>query len=154
MESIRDIAKWFLSKESMRHKKLQKLCYYAQAWHCAFYDGEPLFEDEIQAWAHGPVIPTLFAIYSSYKWTPIPKVVFDESKLDEDVLELLENIYATYGGFTGNKLEAFACVEPPWQKARGDLQPEEICTNAISCQDMTDYYGGLCRQERNNQNRY
>lgn len=28
--SVYDIADWFLSKEEMAHKKLQKLCYYAQ----------------------------------------------------------------------------------------------------------------------------
>ena len=30
--SVFEIANWFLLKESMSHKKLQKLCYYAQAW--------------------------------------------------------------------------------------------------------------------------
>ena len=30
--NIFDIANWFLSKESMPQKKLQKLCYYAKAW--------------------------------------------------------------------------------------------------------------------------
>ena len=32
MENIMDVARLFLSQESMSHKKLQKLCYYAQAW--------------------------------------------------------------------------------------------------------------------------
>ena len=27
--NIFDVANWFLSKEEMTHKKLQKLCYYA-----------------------------------------------------------------------------------------------------------------------------
>lgn len=36
--SILDIANWFLSKEPMTHKKLQKLCYYAQAWGLALYN--------------------------------------------------------------------------------------------------------------------
>ena len=30
--SVFDIANWFLLKEEMTQKKLQKLCYYAQAW--------------------------------------------------------------------------------------------------------------------------
>jgi uncharacterized phage-associated protein len=65
MENVKDIAKWFLSKESMSHKKLQKLCYYSQAWYCALYNGTPLFEDEVQAWIHGPVIASLYPIYDS-----------------------------------------------------------------------------------------
>ncbi|MFP5528706.1 Panacea domain-containing protein, partial [Peptococcus simiae] len=55
MKSVIDVANWFLSKDSMTHKKIQKLCYYAQAWYCALYDGTPLFKEEIQAWVHGPV---------------------------------------------------------------------------------------------------
>ena len=29
--NIQDVAYWFLLKQSMTHKKLQKLCYYAEA---------------------------------------------------------------------------------------------------------------------------
>ena len=32
MEAITEVAKYLLSKESMDHKKLQKLCYYSQCW--------------------------------------------------------------------------------------------------------------------------
>ena len=35
MENVRNIAGWFLSRDTMTHKMLQKLCYYAQAWYCA-----------------------------------------------------------------------------------------------------------------------
>ena len=60
MASVFDVANWFLSKGSVTHKKLQKLCYYSQAWHCALYDGTPLFAERIEAWVHGPVIPELY----------------------------------------------------------------------------------------------
>ena len=61
MTNVRDIANWFLSHDSMTHKKVQKLCYYAQAWYCALYDGSPLFSDEIQAWVHGPCNPLIIS---------------------------------------------------------------------------------------------
>jgi uncharacterized phage-associated protein len=48
MVSVENVADWFLSKGSMEHKKLQKLCYYAQAWHCAL-EGEALFPERIEA---------------------------------------------------------------------------------------------------------
>lgn len=54
--SIFDIADTFLSIEPMTHKKLQKLCYYAQAWHCAL-ENEPICSASFQAWIHGPVCP-------------------------------------------------------------------------------------------------
>ena len=52
--SIFDIANWFLHKVTCDQKKLQKLCYYAQAWHLAMY-GSELCTASFEAWVHGPV---------------------------------------------------------------------------------------------------
>lgn len=35
MYSIFQIADWILNKKAIRLKKLQKICYYAQAWNLA-----------------------------------------------------------------------------------------------------------------------
>ena len=70
MKSVFEVAKWFLHRKSFTHKQLQKLCYYAQAWHLALLD-RPLFEEEIQAWVHDPVIPALYPIYADYGWNKI-----------------------------------------------------------------------------------
>ena len=149
MTDIHDIAKWFLSKDSMTHKKVQKLCYYAQAWYCALYDGEPLFEDEIQAWVHGPVIPVLYPVYADYKWNEIPKENFDSSKLGEKVIKLLDAVYETYGKFTGDQLESLTHSEDPWIEARGDLKPWENGTTAITCCSMRKYYQRKYEQSQN-----
>ncbi len=39
--------------------KLQKLCYYCQAWYLA-WNNEPLFDEEFEAWASGPVCKELY----------------------------------------------------------------------------------------------
>mgnify|MGYP001851276024 FL=1 len=148
MENVRDIAKWFLSKQSMTHKKLQKLCYYAQAWYCTLYDGSPLYKDDIEAWVHGPVIPSLYPIYAEYKWNLIPKQDFDESIFDEKVLDVLNAVYNTYGDFDGDQLEAITHREAPWKDARGDLNPLDVCHNVIACDAMRSYYGELYKQSQ------
>lgn len=149
MVYVRDIARWFLSKNSMTHKKLQKLCYYAQAWYCALYDGSPLFEDEIQAWIHGPVIPTLYPVYADYKWNDIPQEDFDESVFDQKVLDILNSVHFTYNKFNGDQLEMLSHSEDPWIKARGDLEEWEVCTNPIKIEDMVKYYRKLYEQDQN-----
>jgi uncharacterized phage-associated protein len=45
--------------------KLHKLLYYAQAWHLV-WEGEPLFPEQIEAWAGGPVIPELYKFHKGY----------------------------------------------------------------------------------------
>src|SRR6185369_5131439 len=55
--------------------KLQKLVYYAQAWNLALNDGRALFDDDFEAWVHGPVIFDLYNDYRALKWNPISKGV-------------------------------------------------------------------------------
>lgn len=141
MENVKDIARWFLSQDSMTHKKLQKLCYYAQAWYCALYDGTPLFDDRIEAWVHGPVIPALYAVYADKKWQPIPRADFDETIFPEEVTDILESVYNTYGGFTGDQLESITHKEDPWKTMRGNLKPWETGTAEIPCGMLREYYG-------------
>ncbi len=149
MENIHDIANWFLSHDSMTHKKLQKLCYYAQAWYCALYDGTPLFSDEIQAWVHGPVIASLYPVYADYKWTAIPKQDFDSSVFDEKVNAVLEAVYNTYGDLSGDQLESLTHSEDPWIHARGNLKPWQTSTAPISCASMREYYSRKYEQSQN-----
>jgi uncharacterized phage-associated protein len=40
--------------------KLQKLCYYCQAWHLA-KSGQPLFKEDFARWDYGPVCRELFS---------------------------------------------------------------------------------------------
>ena len=58
--SVLDVAASILKHQgAMTTWKLQKLCYYSQAWSLV-WDDEPLFTEKIEAWANGPVIPDLY----------------------------------------------------------------------------------------------
>lgn len=149
MYNVLDIAHWFLSKQTMTHKKLQKLCYYAQAWFCALYDGTPLFEAEIQAWVHGPVIYQLYPVYADYRWIDIPKYQDAIPEMPKEVTDILEAVNETYGDFTGDQLEALTHSELPWILARGDAEPWETCTNVITTQSMRKFYGELYATRQN-----
>lgn len=60
MANVFDVAKYILEvKGTMSTMKLQKLCYYAQAWSLV-WDDKPLFGEEFEAWANGPVCRELF----------------------------------------------------------------------------------------------
>lgn len=148
MGSVINVAHWFLTKSSMTHKKLQKLCYYAQSWHCALLK-RPLFDDEIQAWVHGPVVPSLYSSYAGYKWDDIPQRNETENVFSGDTLEVLEEVYNTYGEFSGDQLESLTHSELPWKSARGDLKPWETSTNTITRKSMQEYYGKLYEAAQN-----
>ena len=148
MSNVFDVANWFLVHESMTHKKLQKLCYYAQAWHCALY-GNPFYEEEIQAWVHGPVSPTLYSKYSEYKWDKIPQYEEEIPCFTDEDTKILKAVYNTYGGFSGDQLERLTHSETPWKSARGNLNPWEVSSTAISTDCMKEYYRNKYEQAQN-----
>lgn len=141
--TIFDIAKWFLSKESMRHKKIQKLCYYAQAWHYTLYD-KALFDGDFEAWAHGPVNRQLWEKLKGFGYENIDSNAINGTKtIKEDTRDFLEMVWNTYGNFDGWQLESLTHSETPWIKARGNLSELQRCTAIISPDEMKKYYSEI-----------
>jgi uncharacterized phage-associated protein len=140
--SIEDIADWFLMKEPVTHKKLQKLCYYAIAWSWALMDKSIVSNDEFQAWVHGPVSPVLWKKYTGNGWNIIPK---PESTMEmpSDVQELLESVWITYGAKSGNELEALSHAELPWRKARQGASNNAQLTTSIDTGVMKAFYNSI-----------
>jgi uncharacterized phage-associated protein len=96
--------------------KLQKLLYYAQGFHLAIHDS-PLFEEEIEAWMYGPVVP---CIYQEYKPFGAGAIERDESfeipeSVTESELDLIGEVYEIYGQFSALKLMNLTHEEEPWQ---------------------------------------
>lgn len=121
--------------------KLQKLIYYAQAWYLALYD-EPLFDEEFQAWVHGPVQRELYDRFKNYRWNPIEENP-DLPTLPDEVVQHLDDILAEFGGYGAYELERMVHREDPWIKARKGLPPDEPSTTVISKHDMQEYYRSL-----------
>ena len=142
--TVFDIALAFLNIERMSNKKLQKLCYYAQAWYLAL-NNEPLFDEDFEAWIHGPVCPPLYHLYKHNGYgnittnQGIPNVIAN----DEYLTNFIENIYEMYGNMSGNELENLSHKEYPWINARRGLKDWESSNNTISRNDMINYYTSI-----------
>ena len=141
--TIYELADWFLAKEPMTNKKLQKLCYYAIAWGWALLDRAIVEDGAFEAWVHGPVSKSLYQKYSPYKWNLIDNTNVAPVKFPQDIEELLGSVWYTYGAKDGNELEAISHSEKPWREARGGALPGEICDNEISTETMKNYYWSI-----------
>lgn len=123
MASIHDVAKYFLVQtddeagDTISNLKLQKLVYYAQGFHLAI-KGTPLFNEQLQAWNHGPVSPVLYQAYKAYGAgaLPVPED-FDSSRLTAQETEVLDDVYQVYGQFSAWKLRDLTHNEAPWINA-------------------------------------
>ncbi|MCD4809577.1 MAG: DUF4065 domain-containing protein [Methanosarcinales archaeon] len=148
IKTIYDLANWFSSKSDMSHKKLQKLCYYAVAWHYALYDSQLVENDEFEAWIHGPVSPSLWHEYKDYVWKPLPRYG-GELTFDDETDEFLQIIYNTYGNFSGHQLEVFTHGEKPWKEARKGLNDCTASNIPISTEIMKKYYRSIYEESQN-----
>lgn len=142
MANIHDIAELFLMKESMTPKKLQKLLYYYKAWGLALYDEDLLPENEFEAWVHGPVSREIYDKYREYGWQKIDQAESD-IQITEKEEDLLESVWVTYGELSANELEALTHTEAPWRNVRLGFNDDERCFDAISNEDMRNYYKSI-----------
>jgi uncharacterized phage-associated protein len=139
-----DIAKWILagvdrdSGDSITHLKLQKLIYYVQAWSLALRD-KPLFEEDMQAWAHGPVAESVFHEYRDYGFEAIPAPKIVPEILDEDAEHIAE-VIEVYSEHSAKVLERMTHNEQPWLEARKNLPPEARSKTPIDKNTMRDFY--------------
>ncbi len=147
MHDINDVADFFLYKSAMSPKKLQKLLYYAYAWTLAILNDNVddlhtrLFNNRIEAWVHGAVIPEIYEKYKQYGWSDIPKKdSFNKAVFSEDEIDVLNQVWDVYGIYSGNQLEEICHKETPWIEARNGLPPYASSNQTISDKTMFIYY--------------
>lgn len=120
MNKAKQVADFFLQLSDpdvgdfLSNLKIQKLVYYAQGFHLALFD-EPLFEEDILAWEHGPVVESLYREYKQFGADPIPQPDnFDVSVFNPEQIELLQEVNEIYGQFSAWKLRNMTHSERPW----------------------------------------
>lgn len=113
------IAEWFIAwagaeDADLSNLKLQKLLYYAQGHYLA-QTGEPLFRETMQAWSHGPVVPSVYRQYKSFGSGDVrPVHEFDWDQVDDETTQFLIQVWNTYGGYGAWKLRNMTHNERPW----------------------------------------
>ena len=140
--SVHDVTAFILKKcGKMTTMKLQKLIYYCQAWSLV-WDEEPLFSENIEAWANGPVVKVLYVkhkgLFTVSKW---PSGKPDHLKYNQ--METICGVLDFYGDKTSQWLSDLTHNEDPWKNARQGLSPGERSDRIISHADMAEYYSSL-----------
>lgn len=142
--NIYDIANFFLrivdreAGSTITPLKLQKILYYAQGYYLAIND-EPLFNDEFQAWAHGPANIDIYDKYKKYGSCSIPFPT-ESINVSKDVVEFLSDIWNTFGIYDGKYLEDLTHKESPWLNARKGYSPSQKCQRIIKKEDMKAFF--------------
>lgn len=120
-----EVALWILEKAkelgiSISHMQLQKILYYCQGQYVAM-TGKKLYEEPIEAWAHGPVVRSVYNVFKRHGNSNIPPVA--DTMIPEDVAPFIESIVREKGRFSANYLRRMTHNEPPYKETG---QNEEI----------------------------
>lgn len=144
MATVLDVANYILKKKgTMTTMKLEKLVYYCQAWSLV-WDELPLFNEDFQAWANGPVCPALFEKHKGLFM--VDSSLFDDIPpydFNEDAVETIQTVLDYYGDKAPQWLSELTHKEAPWKEARKGIADGLPCSNIISKDSMQQYYGGL-----------
>ena len=137
MAKVKDVARLFIDiaekqaeneqGDGMSNLKLQKLLYFAQGWYMARY-GKPLFDETMEAWRLGPVVPSVYAEYVQFGRNPIHDVPPSDDAFTEEEFSLLMDVVREYWRFSTSALIDMAHeTGTPWAKAyRKDEQHTQI----------------------------
>lgn len=144
MASVHDVVVYILRKKGkIVAIKLHKLLYYCQAWSLV-WDERPLFNARIEAWANGPVVPSVYRLHrGNYYIETWP--CGDRHNLREAERETIDIVLAKYGRKSSQWLSELTHRERPWIDARRGLGPLDPGNHEITHAAMAEYYNSLVR---------
>ena len=128
-----DIANKLLAKAAdvcggdlMSNMKLQKMMYYEQGYHLAAFK-TPLFDESIEAWMYGPVVPSVYEHFKEYGASGITPESDNGISLSEDEEDLFNEVFDAYVDFSAYGLMRKTHEEAPWRDTptgAGNVIPE------------------------------
>lgn len=116
--------------EPISNMKLQKLLYYEQGYHLAYFD-EPLFDEDIEAWKFGPVVPQIYEKYKCHSDKPIlPED--GEVSIEGEHYELFYNVFTFFNRFSAFGLMEKTHTENPWlMTSKNGVGPSHIIPKSL-----------------------
>jgi uncharacterized phage-associated protein len=147
VNTVADYICWkFISAgDNINVAKLHKLLYFVQAWHMV-NTNKSLFEEDFEAWSHGPVCKSIYDRYERKTPTTIPlqKKNLDLKALEalpDDVKNHIDNVLKDYGELSFLKLEEVIHEHDlAFKKAREGLTPTKQSNNKISKEDIYEFF--------------
>lgn len=138
-----DIAKYIINKcieynRPVSNLQLQKILYYVQGEYIKFTGGEPLFNDRIEAWAYGPVVPSVYYVFNIFSSSDIDFVGDVEEIVGEigsKVREIIDPVIKAKSSLSAWKLVENTHNEMPWKTSY-----EEGRNNTIEIDVMKNFF--------------
>ena len=136
-----DVANYLVERWGRRYPatihRLNRLVYLAQAEAIA-KTGEPLFEDCIEAWQCGPVVPTVIHAFGEWGDTAITEPI-EHVEVKSDAARLIDSVVEKYGLLSA--FDLISLVRRPdgaWVRVYAPGREAEITSDAIKASANAD----------------
>ena len=144
--NILDVASFLIKEhEDMSTMKLQKLCYFSQGWALVWTE-EPLFEEDFEAWASGPVSRTLYNEHASHYSISVI-AGGDSTALSEDQKLIVRAVLGINYHMSGLQLGELSRMGNPWKAAREGTPKDSPSTEIITKDSIKNYFSLLAVRE-------
>jgi uncharacterized phage-associated protein len=139
VSNIFDVSKYILDTigAEISAPKLQKLCFYSQAWHLV-WNGLPLFHENFIKSDNGPLSPDLFNLHQGLFYVSskiVPTSLLSKSGLSYIKKFNIEQILDDYGKYSAVQLSELSQSEEPCQKTEKN--------KIIPRKKIKDFYSSL-----------
>lgn len=135
--------------KSISNMKLQKLLYLAQGIHLALKSDTPLFDDVIEAWKYGPVVPSVYHKFKIYFAGEIPAIHPFSSGADvlgDEKKKLVRRVVDLYGGLSAISLSNFTHLpDSPWYPVYNDTTN---LSSEITASSISTYFKGWIKKAK------
>ena len=144
MATILDAAEYILEKteDSIPYLKLERLCYYAQAWSMA-WDEEPIFPEEFYAGEKGAVCYELFDGVGHQLFVSLADITGNSAALTEDNKDTIDSVIDYYYEYSAKKLGYLVRFDHPWRDARELMEQDRYFSGIITKESMKKHYQTL-----------
>lgn len=118
------------TKDQIDELKLHKLLYFCQREKLALVN-EPLFEEPMEGWIHGPVSTETRAYYEKNYG-----INYDTEPLSNEDAYIVRNVVEQYGGIASWQLRDMSHNEISWKNSRIGLSDNERGNKEIQINDI------------------
>ena len=139
-----DVANFFVEmakrtpEDEMTNMRVNKLLYFAQGLSLTTLE-RPLFEEDIQAWDFGPVVPSVYRAFKVCGSEKIhePAGEFSFDRFSSEEIDILLDVVRDYGQYTTAKLVRLTQAEgAPWKT----VYQKDTSNIVISKESMKSYF--------------
>lgn len=131
-----DIARYIVNYSNKQeygisNLKLQKILYFVQAEFLALQKKQPCFQEEIEAWGFGPVVPGVYKEFRQYGGSNIPTIQkyieidedwsiiekkYDSECIKQEDKNIINKIIDGFADYSASSLVSITHKQDPWMK--------------------------------------